>query len=90
VVELAREADGPIVELAVGSARVAVPVALATGRRVIGVDSSPAMLEQARARAACRPGPTAGGLELEALYGDFDRRPVDGDSREYVFVARRP
>ena len=35
-VELAREADGPIVELAVGNGRVAVPVAQATGRTVIG------------------------------------------------------
>jgi hypothetical protein len=30
------------------------------------------------------------GLEVEALYGDFDRRPFDDESREYVFVARRP
>jgi SAM-dependent methyltransferase len=51
-VELAREADGPLVELAVGSGRVAIPVARATGRTVIGIDSSPAMLDQARARAA--------------------------------------
>src|SRR5918997_175147 len=50
-VDLAREADGPIVELAVGNGRVAVPVAKAIGRKVIGVDVSPAMLEQARARA---------------------------------------
>ena len=45
-VELAREADGPIVELAVGTGRVAAAVARATGRRVIGFDASPAMLEQ--------------------------------------------
>jgi SAM-dependent methyltransferase len=51
-VELARQADGPVVELAIGNGRVAIPVAQATGRRVIGIDSSPAMLEQARARAA--------------------------------------
>ena len=51
-VSLAQEADGPIVELAVGSGRVAAEVASATGRRVIGIDSSPAMLEQARARDA--------------------------------------
>ncbi len=51
-VALAREADGPLVELAVGSGRVAIPVALATGRTVIGIDSSPAMLEQARERTA--------------------------------------
>ena len=51
-VSLAQEADGPIVELAVGTGRVAAEVAHATGRRVIGIDSSPAMLEQARARDA--------------------------------------
>jgi SAM-dependent methyltransferase len=51
-VELARRADGPVVELAVGTGRVAIPVAQATGQTVIGIDSSPAMLEQARTRAA--------------------------------------
>jgi SAM-dependent methyltransferase len=51
-VELAREADGPVVELAVGTGRVAAPVAAAIGRTVIGIDFSPAMLEQARARGA--------------------------------------
>jgi len=50
--ELAHEADGPVVELAVGTGRVAVPVAKAIGRRVIGVDSSPAMLAKAAAAAA--------------------------------------
>ncbi len=28
-------------------------------------------------------------LELEALFGSFEREPLDDDSREYVFVARR-
>jgi ubiquinone/menaquinone biosynthesis C-methylase UbiE len=51
-VSLAREADGPVVELAVGSGRVAAAVARETGRRVIGIDSSPAMLEQARTTGA--------------------------------------
>jgi ubiquinone/menaquinone biosynthesis C-methylase UbiE len=202
-VELACEADGPLVELAVGTGRVAIPVAQATGRPVIGIDSSPAMLEQARVHAvearveldlregdmrelsleepaaliycparallhlptwadrrltfervaeSLRPGGRfawnafafdhqiavrldgvhqdepvphtiryavpdnrtditldSGGtsslwwatknewlglldvarLELEALYGTFDRQPLDDDSREYVFVARR-
>jgi SAM-dependent methyltransferase len=202
-VELAREADGPLVELAIGNGRVAIPVAQATGRSVIGIDSSPAMLEQARARAAdagvaldlreedmreltlheragliycpfrallhlpswadrrrtfervaasLRPGGRfawnafafdhhlaakldgqhqgdplphtiryavgdnrlditlddsatsslwwatknewlglldVAGLELEALFGSFDRKPFNEDSREYVFVARR-
>ncbi len=203
-VDLACEADGPLVELAVGNGRVAIPVAQATGRPVIGIDSSPAMLAQARAGAAragvvldlregdmrdlaldepaaliycpfrallhlpgwadrchtfqrvmasLRPGGRfawnafafdhqiaarmdgehqqepvphtnrysvgdnridiildngatsslwwatrnewlglldAGGLELEALYGGFAREPFTDDSREYVFIARRP
>lgn len=29
------------------------------------------------------------GLELEALFGSFDRQQFDDDSCEYVFVARR-
>ena len=29
------------------------------------------------------------GLELEALYGDFDRTPLADGGSEYVFVARR-
>jgi SAM-dependent methyltransferase len=203
-VELAREADGPVVELAVGGGRVAIPVAHAIGRRVIGIDYSPAMLEKARAAAktagvaldlheadmrdlaldepaaliycafrsllhvptwagrrqvfervaaSLRPGgrfawnafafdfaiaarlhgrhqdepvphtvrhavgdnridvvlDTGGstsvwwatknewlglidvaGLEVEALYGGFDRRPFDDESREFVWVARKP
>ena len=64
-VELAREADGPLVELAIGSGRVAIPVALATGRPVIGIDSSPAMLAQARERAA------EAGVELDLREGDM-------------------
>ena len=64
-VELARKADGPVVELAIGNGRVAIPVAQATGRRVIGIDSSPAMLEQARVRAA------EADVELELHEGDM-------------------
>jgi SAM-dependent methyltransferase len=200
-VELAHEADGPIVELAVGTGRVAIPVARAVGRTVIGIDLSPAMLDQAReaeeplldlrlgdmreleldepaaliycpyrallhlptwadrrtvferVAAALRPGGRfawnafafdhaiatrldgehqdepiphtlryavgdgrvdivlddgetsslwwatknewlglidVAGLEVEALYGWFDRRPFDDESREFVFVTRKP
>jgi SAM-dependent methyltransferase len=64
-VRLACEADGPIVELAVGNGRVAVPVAAATGRRVIGIDTSPSMLEQARAAAA------EANVELDLRPGDM-------------------
>jgi SAM-dependent methyltransferase len=51
-VGLATQADGPVVELAIGTGRVAIPVARAIGRTVIGIDSSPAMLAQAREAAA--------------------------------------
>lgn len=64
-VRLAREADGPLVELAVGNGRIAIPVALATGREVIGIDSSPSMLEQAR-RAA-----DGAGVSLDLRLGDM-------------------
>src|SRR5215212_2777486 len=64
-VALAREADGLLVELAVGTGRVAIPVAQATGRRVIGIDSSPAMLAQARVRAVEE------GVELDLREGDI-------------------
>ncbi len=204
-VQLAMEAgEGSVVELAIGNGRVAIPVAKATGRTVIGIDTSPAMLELAaatardarvslelrlgdmrdlkldesaaliycparallhlptwadrrrtfeRVAASLRPGGRfawnvfafdhhvavdldgvrqetpvphtniydvadnrvdlrldsgatsslwwatknewlglidVAGLELEALYGDFDRSPLSSDSGEYVFVTRRP
>jgi SAM-dependent methyltransferase len=49
--DLALAADGPVLEVGVGSGRVAVPTALA-GVDVVGVDSSAVMLELARRRAA--------------------------------------
>ena len=61
-VSLAREADGPIVELMVGSGRVAIEVVRETRKPVLGIDSSPAMLEIARERSA--------GLPLELRLGD--------------------
>ena len=63
--ELARESDGPIVELAVGNGRVAIPVARETGRKVLGIDLEPAMLEQARERAQ------AAGVDLQLRHGDM-------------------
>ena len=70
-VELARETDGALVELAVGSGRVAIPVTEATGRAVLGIDTSPAMLAQARERAA------AAGVELELREGDMRDLELD-------------
>ena len=70
-VELARATAGPLVELAVGSGRVAIPVAEATGRPVLGIDTSPAMLAQARERAA------TAGVELELREGDMRELELD-------------
>jgi len=64
-VGVACETGGTIVELAVGSGRVAIPVAEATGRPVLGIDASPAMLARARERAA------SAGVELELREGDM-------------------
>ena len=66
-----RVAPGPIVELAVGTGRIAVPIA-AAGVSVIGVDSSSGMLEICRERAE-----VAGVGELVDLrYGDLREPPV--------------
>ncbi len=70
-VGLARDAGGPLVELAVGTGRVAIPVAQATGRRVIGIDSSPAMLAQARERAAEE------GVDLDLREGDMRELEIE-------------
>jgi ubiquinone/menaquinone biosynthesis C-methylase UbiE len=70
-IERARQAGGPLVELAVGSGRVAIPIAQATGQQVIGIDSSPAMLKQARARAA------AAGVQLDLREGDMRNLALD-------------
>lgn len=70
-VEEARRSDGPVVELAVGTGRIAVPTA-AEGIPVIGVDSSPGMLEVCRQRAKL-----AGVEELVDLrLGDLEEPPV--------------
>jgi SAM-dependent methyltransferase len=69
---VARADAGPVVELAVGTGRIAVPTA-AEGIRVIGVDSSPGMLEVCRQRAEL-----AGVSELVDLrLGDLEEPPVE-------------
>jgi SAM-dependent methyltransferase len=70
-VELAREADGPVVELAVGNGRVAIPVARETGKPVLGIDLSTVMLSQARERA------DEAGVELELREGDMRELELD-------------
>jgi len=70
-VSLAKEAEGPVVELAVGTGRVAIPVAQAIGRRVIGIDVSPAMLEKAREAVK------AAGVDVELREGDMRELELD-------------
>jgi SAM-dependent methyltransferase len=70
-VDLARRANGPIVELAIGNGRVAIPVAQATGRPVIGIDASPAML------ALARDGAAKAGVELDLREGDMSDFALD-------------
>jgi SAM-dependent methyltransferase len=70
-VEEAQRAGGPVVELGVGTGRIAVPVA-AAGIAVIGVDSSAGMLERCRERARLA------GVEelLDLRLGDLREPPV--------------
>jgi SAM-dependent methyltransferase len=67
----ARKAGGPVIELGVGTGRVAVPVAEA-GVKVIGIDDSERMLAVCRARAE-----DAGLADLvELRLGDLRRPPA--------------
>jgi SAM-dependent methyltransferase len=70
-VDRAVASGGPVVELAVGTGRIAVPIAKA-GVDVIGIDSSPEMLAVARATAEA-----AGVSErLDLRVGDLRAPPV--------------
>ncbi|MCU1356681.1 MAG: putative methyltransferase [Acidimicrobiales bacterium] len=76
VAELA--AEGPVLELGVGTGRLAIPLA-ALGGAVVGVDSSASMLD----RLSAKPG----GDAVERLLGDMTQPDV-GDRRfAVVFVA---
>ena len=67
--EEARRSGGPVVELGVGTGRIAVPIA-ADGIRVIGVDSSRGMLDVCARRAALA------GVELDLRVGDLRQPPI--------------
>jgi SAM-dependent methyltransferase len=67
--EEARHSGGPVIELGVGTGRIAVPIA-ADGIRVIGVDSSRGMLDICAHRAALA------GVELDLRVGDLREPPV--------------
>ena len=68
-VEEARSVDGPVVELGVGTGRIAIPMA-AAGVQVIGIDSSQGMLDVCAERAALA------GVTLDLRLGDLRDPPV--------------
>src|SRR4051812_29675557 len=74
-VGLALEADGPLVELAVGTGRVAIPVAQATRRLVVGIDSSPGC---SRRHGCTRPSRESSSTSAKGTYApsrSTSRRP---------------
>jgi SAM-dependent methyltransferase len=68
---------GTVLELAIGTGRVALPLA-ARGVRVDGVDLSPAMVAKLRAK--------PGGDQLAVTMGDFAEVPVPGTYRLIYLV----
>src|SRR5690348_14921229 len=69
--EEAVRSGGPVLELGVGTGRIAVPVA-AAGIEVVGIDTSAGMLEVARERAELA------GVSVDLRQGDMRDPPVDG------------
>ena len=63
---------GPALELAIGTGRIALPLA-ARGIRVDGIDISPAMVAKLREK--------PGGDQIPVTMGDFAEVPVSGDYR---------
>jgi SAM-dependent methyltransferase len=69
-------ASGGALELAVGTGRIAVPLA-ARGVRVAGIDYSPAMVEQLRAKSG----------EIPVEIGDYATARVEGPPFSLVFLV---
>jgi SAM-dependent methyltransferase len=84
---LAARTGGPILELAVGSGRIAVPLA-AAGYEVTGVDVDPAMLARARSAADAAGMPVARRLRL--LEGDARTVRIGGDGPGSFRLATIP
>jgi SAM-dependent methyltransferase len=70
--------DGPALELAVGTGRVAIPLA-ATGIRVDGIDNSEAMVAKLKAK--------DGGERVDVVIGDCADVAVEGTYRLIYLVA---
>ena len=83
--DLALASGGDVLELGVGTGRVALPIA-ALGVDVTGVDSSDAMLAVARRKAAAAN--IGGSLELaRADMRDFDLRDANGERRRFSLIT---
>lgn len=84
VAELADLGDdaggGPVLELGVGTGRLAVPIAQ-LGVEVVGIDASAAMLERLAVNAA------RAGAPVQGVLGDFADPPVGGRRFAAVLVA---
>ena len=80
------ESGGPVLELGVGTGRIAIPTAQ-LGIGVVGIDSSSAMLSKARKKlSSLREG--AGSVELtHADMRDFDLRDASGARRQFPLVT---
>jgi SAM-dependent methyltransferase len=79
IVHLAQEMDGPVLELGCGTGRLLLPLSL-SGLPVTGVDISPALLEQARAKLATMPQ----GDNVALVQGDL--RVLALEQRNFAFA----
>lgn len=79
IVHLAQEMDGPVLELGCGTGRLLLPL-VATGLPLTGVDISPALLEQARAKLATIPQ----GDQVTLIEADL--RGVELARRDFAFA----
>ncbi len=80
------ESGGPVLELGVGTGRIAVPTAQ-LGIDVVGIDTSEAMLSKARNKLSALRS-ESGAVELVAAdMRDFDLRDTRGKRREFPLVT---
>ncbi len=70
--------DGPVLELGIGTGRVALPL-VARGVDVHGIDASPAMVERLRAK--------PGGARIPVTIGDMADVAAPGDGYSLVYVV---
>lgn len=73
-----------VLELGCGTGRIAIPIAAtgaAAGRRVIGIDSNPSMLEQAQRKAR------AAGVEVDYVLGDMRAFELGRDDLDLAILS---